>query len=133
MSTGGTGSHRPHSLGPGSCRRCPVTCDRVVNPATCIEGGCPALVSHRDGGRTWMSCSEGVFRAHIDVERFRAMQRTALGFGGLRVEREPLPVCRAVVQRTFAHRGGPCVNPDFLLADAPEGYRVDVAGGGEAG
>ena len=82
------------------------------------------------GGRVWMGCLAGVFAPRIDVARFRRMQRTAMGFGALRIAREPLPVCRCEVQRTFAHRGGPCLNPDFLLADAPGGYRVtNVAGG----
>lgn len=119
------------SAGPGSCRRCPVTCDRVVHPAGCIERGCPALRTHTADGRTWMSCAQGVFRARIDIERFRALQRTAAGFGGLLAEREPFPICHSEVQRTFADRGGPCVNPDFLLSDAPGGYRVRVAGGAE--
>ncbi|MEQ9337051.1 MAG: hypothetical protein RJQ03_07650 [Miltoncostaeaceae bacterium] len=121
-------AHRPHSIGHGSCRRCPVTCDRVVHPAGCFERECPALRTHRSGGRTWIGCAEGVFRTQIDLERFRALQRTVVGFGGLRAEREPLPICSSEVQRTFAHREGTCVNPDFLLSDAPGGYRVQVAG-----
>jgi hypothetical protein len=72
-----------------------------------------------------------VFSAQIDIERFRRMQGTAAGFGGLRLARDPLPVCPVEVQRTFAHRGGACVNPDFLLCDAPGGYEV-LAGTGDA-
>ena len=92
----------------GSCRQCPVSCERVVYPAGCIESGCSR--------RTWMGCLEGVYRAEIDLDGFRRLQRTAAGFGALRATKEPLPMCRCDVERTFEHRSdGPCVNPDFLL------------------
>jgi hypothetical protein len=124
-------SGRLASTGPGSCRQCAVSCDRVVHPAGCLRIECPKLYAHRAGGRTWIGCLAGVFSAQIDIERFRRMQGTAAGFGGLRLARDPLPVCPVEVQRTFAHRGGACVNPDFLLCDAPGGYEV-LAGTGDA-
>ena len=47
------------------------------------------------------------------------------GFGGLRAAREPLPICRSAVERTFEHRGvGRCINPDFLLSGADATYTV---------
>jgi hypothetical protein len=117
------------STGPGSCRQCPVSCERVVYPAGCLRAGCPRLQTERFGGRTWMGCAAGVFAPLIDTERFARMQRTVAGFGALRVAGPPLPICHTEVERTFAHReGGPCVNPDFLLADAPGGYRVEIVG-----
>ncbi len=127
------------STGHGSCRQCAISCERVVYPAGCFESACPRLYMHEAGGRTWMGCVDGVFGVEIDVERFRRLQRTAVGFGALRVAREPLPECRAEVQRTFAHRtGGPCVNPEFLVSAAPDGYvatAVDLEGrdGGDGG
>lgn len=101
----------------GSCRQCPVSCERVVHPAGCVESGCSRLYSYERHGRTWMGCLEGVFGVEIDLEGFRRMQRTAAGFGGLRAAREPLAICRSAVERTFEHRGAThCVNPDFLLS-----------------
>lgn len=118
------------STGHGSCRQCAVSCERVVYPAGCFEARCPRLYLHETGGRTWMGCIGGVFAVEIDVERFRRLQRTAVGFGALRVAREPMPECRAEVQRTFAHRpGGPCVNPEFLVSAAPGGYVATTPGG----
>ena len=70
----------------------------------------------------------------VDLHRFRLLQRTKTGFGGLRAAREPLPVCRTEIERTFEHRSdGPCVNPDFLLSAHRDGYRVTVAPGAERG
>lgn len=107
------------TTGAGSCRQCPVACERVVYPAACLSSGCPRLYVHGEGDDTWIGCMEGVFRAEVNLARLRGMQRTAAGFGGLRAAREPLPMCHTEVERTFAHRpGGMCVNPDFLLSDA---------------
>ena len=76
---------------------------------------------------------EGVFRPEVNLTRLRAMQRTAVGFGGLRAAREPLPMCHTEVQRTFAHRpGAMCVNPDFLLSGALDDEVMTVADAGEA-
>lgn len=111
----------------GSCRGCPVSCERVVYPAGCLESGCARLYSHEEEGRTWFGCVEGVFGAEVDLARFRALQATRTGFGALRAAREPLPICRAGVERTFEHRAdGPCVNPDFLLSASSRAYHVSV-------
>lgn len=109
----------------GSCRQCPVSCERVVQPAGCVEIGCPNMYSYERDGRTWVGCLEGVYRVEIDLERMRRLQRTQTGFGALRAAREPLPMCRATIERTFEHRGvEPCVNPDFLLSGAASTYTV---------
>lgn len=101
----------------GSCRQCPVSCERVVYPAGCIAASCRHLYSYEQEGRTWFGCVQGVFGAEIDLERFSRLQRTAAGFGALRAMREPLAVCRSEVQRTFEHRAErPCSNPGFLLS-----------------
>lgn len=113
----------------GSCRQCPVTCERVVQPAGCVESGCPHLDVHDRDGRAWMGCRAGIFDVEIDVDGFRMLQRTVAGFGGLRAAREPLAVCRSAIERTFEHRGpAACVNPDFLLSGVAD-YRVSTAGG----
>ena len=103
----------------GSCRRCPISCERVVEPAGCLEAGCPRLYSHERDGRTWIGCMEGVYDVEIDLDGLTRMQRTAAGFGSLRVAREPLPICRSAIERTFEHRAAACcVTPDFLLSGA---------------
>lgn len=109
----------------GSCRQCPIACERVVEPAGCIEAGCPRLYSHERDGRTWIGCAEGVYDVEIDLDGFVRLQRTKAGFGALRAAREPLPICRTGVEHTFAHRGAAhCVNPDFLLSGAEADYVV---------
>ncbi len=112
----------------GSCRHCPIACERVVEPAGCIEARCPRLYSHVRDGRTWIGCMEGVYDVEIDLDGFTRLQRTAAGFGALRASREPLPICRSEVERTFEHRAGaPCVNPDFLLSGAATTYTVTAS------
>ncbi|HWH14568.1 MAG TPA: hypothetical protein VNT51_07465 [Miltoncostaeaceae bacterium] len=108
---GGTAERGPA----GSCRMCPVSCDRVVYPSGCVEAGCTRLYTYdTDDGRRVMGCMEKVYRVEIDVEAFQALQRTRAGFGALRVWREPLAVCRCAVEPTFVHRPhGACVNPAF--------------------
>ena len=109
----------------GSCRHCPVSCERVVEPAGCIEIGCPRLYSYERDGGTWVGCLEGVYRVEIDLEGLRRLQRTAAGFGALRAAREPLPMCRSSIEHTFEQRAQePCVNPDFLLSGSDSTYTV---------
>lgn len=104
----------PH--GPaGSCRECPVTCDRLVFPSGCIEAGCDRLYAYEQDGRTVVGCLEKVFGAEIDLDLLKEAETRAPGFGGLRASRAPLPICRCAVDRTFEHRPNPgCSNPDFL-------------------
>lgn len=79
-----------------------------------MESRCERLYIHQREGTTLMGCLEQVFRVEIDVDGFRALQRTRAGFGALRVWREPLGMCRCAVEPTFEHRPhGTCVNPDF--------------------
>lgn len=110
----------------GSCRHCPVGCERVVEPVGCLESGCPRLYSHVRDGRTWIGCMEGVYDVEIDLDGLQRLQRTKIGFGSLRAAREPLPICRSQVERTFEHRvtTAACVNPDFLLSGAATTYEV---------
>ena len=71
--------------------------------------------------------SRALEAVEVDLDGLRRLQRTAAGFGGLRAAREPLPICRAGIERTFAHRGAPaCVNPDFLLSGSEATYTVTV-------
>lgn len=100
----------------GGCRMCAVSCERVVHPAGCIDAGCLRSYSYERDGHLYFGCMEGVFAVEIDRARFDEMEGER-GFGGLRVAKEPLPICRVGVERTFEHRPhGACVNPEFLLA-----------------
>jgi hypothetical protein len=111
----------------GSCRRCPVFCERVVYPAGCIEGGCNRAYAYEEGGRTYIGCLEKVFTVEIDLELLQQAQRTRGGFGAIKTARDPLPMCRTEVETTFAHRAcGGCVNPDFLLSAPRRPYTVTV-------
>ena len=97
----------------GGCRMCAVSCERVVHPAGCIAAGCLRSYSYERDGSTYFGCLEGVFAVEIDRARFDDLEAER-GFGGLRVAREPLAVCRVGVERTFEHRPhGTCVNPGF--------------------
>lgn len=99
----------------GSCRLCPVSCDRLVYPSGCLQGACDRLYAYEEEGRTYVGCVERVFTVEIDLERFREAQATRVGFGGLRVAREPLPMCQCGIDRTYPHRAtGPCSNEEFL-------------------
>ena len=113
-----------------SCRRCSVFCDKVVYPAGCVASGCSRLYSYEEHGRTYIGCLEKVFPVEIDLEMFRRAERSKSGFGGIKVAREPLSVCRCEVQRTFEHRSDrPCVNPDFLLSAPRRPYKVTAKRG----
>lgn len=102
-----------------------MACERTVHPAGCLESGCDRLYSHIRDGRTLIGCLEGIFAVEIDLERFARLERTNVGYGGLRAVRPPLRRCRSEVQYTYPHRGvGPCVNPAFLLASGGSDMEV---------
>ena len=96
------------------CRRCPTFCDRVIAPAACVAQACPSLYSYDDPltGRRYMGCMHKVFATEIDVELFRAAERTRAGFGTVRLAGVPLARCAFEVE---AAREGArtCVNPRF--------------------
>lgn len=114
-----------------SCRRCPVACERVVYPAGCIAASCSRLYAYEEAGRTYIGCLARVYEVEIDLDAFRRLERTKGGFGALRAMREPLPVCRTEIERTFEHRDhGACVNPDFLLSAPHRPYTVTALADG---
>lgn len=113
----------------GECRGCSSFCDRLVDPAGCLEAGCRFLYSYEESstGRTFMGCLQGVFSAEIDVEAFAEAQ-AGEGFGGLKMYAEPLPQCSFSVERAYEGSGPAfeCVNRRFFdWGDAGrEGIRV---------
>jgi len=114
--------------GVASCRKCPVYCERVVQPAGCFEAGCPMLYSYDEDGRRYFGCMQRVFDVEVDMRRFRDLERTRSGFGGLLLAREPLPVCRVGLEQSHPDRAdGPCRDPEFLFTvprRGPDGERV---------
>lgn len=115
----------------GECRQCSAWCDKLVDPAGCIEIGCRYLYSYDDplSGRTFMGCLQKVFKGEIDVEQFADAQASSrAGFGGIKMTGEPLPHCRFRVERSYEGTGPDyeCVNPRFFDChhDGLEGIRV---------
>lgn len=108
----------------GSCRLCPVRCERVVYPGACVAQACPRLYAHRDGDVTWLGCVDKIFGAEVDAERLAQVEAAHPGFGALVADRRPHDFCPAAIDRTFPARAdGPCRNPSFTegLPDAPDG------------
>lgn len=108
------------------CRRCLTYCDRVIAPATCVRAGCEYLYSYDDplSGRRFMGCVHGVFGTEIDVELFDEAERSRLGFGTVKLAREPLRRCAFTVERAHERAIGPdfdCVNRRFQ--DFPDSGR----------
>jgi hypothetical protein len=100
------------------CRQCSTFCDRVIRPATCVAAGCPSLYQYDDQltGRRFMGCLHKVFATEIDVDLFRAAERTRAGYGAVKLAGVPLRRCEFEVERAF-EAGAPssaCVNPRFF-------------------
>jgi hypothetical protein len=101
------------------CRRCGTFCDRVIRPATCVAARCTSLYEYDDPltGRRYMGCLMQVFATEIDVDLFRAAERTKLGFGTVRLANAPLRRCRFEVEQAYDGRGLEayrCVNKAFF-------------------
>jgi hypothetical protein len=113
----------------GECRQCHAFCDKLVDPAGCIEMGCGFLYTYDDplSGRRYMGCVNKVFKGEIDVEAFNAAERSG-GFGGIKMTGEPLPQCRFRVERAYEGEGPEfeCTNRRFFdCADTgPDAVRV---------
>src|SRR5215212_6826639 len=98
------------------CRKCSTFCDRVIRPSTCIASNCPALYHYDDPltGRRFMGCLHKVFATEIDVELFRAAEKTKSGFGAVKLAGAPLRRCQFQVERAFERQGCDCVNRRFF-------------------
>jgi hypothetical protein len=103
----------------------------VIAPATCIADNCPNLYTYDDplSGRRYMGCVQQVFASEIDVELFRAAERTRPGFGTVRLANAPLRRCRFTVEQAYDGHGIEayrCVNKRFFdwPDAAPDAVRV---------
>ena len=91
----------------GECRQCRTFCDKLVNPAGCLEMGCKFLYTYEDvrtGGR-FMGCMNKVFSAEIDFDLFLLAERAREGFGGIKMTGSPLPHCQFSVERAYEGDG----------------------------
>src|SRR5918994_4096382 len=116
-----TGQRQESAARVGECRQCSAWCDKLVDPAGCIEIGCRYLYSYDDplSGRTFMGCLQKVFKGEIDVEQFADAQASSrAGFGGIKMTGEPMPQCQFRVERSFEGHGPDyeCVNKRFFDA-----------------
>jgi hypothetical protein len=113
------------------CRRCDVHCDKVVYPAACLEAACPFLYAYEEHGRTFVGCMQKVYDVEIDLDLLREAQGAKPGFGAVRAQRQPLPMCRSEVSACYEHRSGDlgCVNPEFFeLPQESPSFRVIARG-----
>ena len=86
------------------CRRCEVHCDKVVYPGACLARSCPFVYSYEAWGHTYVGCMQKVYAVEIDLDMLRAAERRQAGFGAIRAVRQPLPMCHAEVEQTYASR-----------------------------
>ena len=113
------------------CRRCDVHCDKVVHPAGCLEAACPFLYAFHEHGRTYVGCMQKVFGVEIDLELLEEAQGDRAGFGAVKAQRQPLPMCRAEVSECYEQRTGElgCLNPEFFeLPQGTPAFRVIARG-----
>jgi hypothetical protein len=109
------------------CRRCQVHCDKVVYPASCVDRACPFMYAFRERGRTYIGCMQKVFEVEIDLELLQEAERRRGGFGAVKTNRRPLPMCDVEVSSCYESKGDElgCVNPEFFeLPDGKPSFRV---------
>jgi len=97
------------------CRRCEVHCDRVVYPGACIARGCPFVYAYEAWGHTFMGCLHKVFDVEIDVDVLEELEGRREGFGAIKAQRVPLPMCHSEISACYGHRLDElgCRNPEF--------------------
>jgi hypothetical protein len=96
------------------CRRCDVHCDKVVYPSACVARSCPFLYSFEELGRQYVGCMQKVFGVEIDLLLLLEAEEGE-GFGAVRANRRPLPMCHVEVESCYEARADElgCVNPEF--------------------
>ncbi|HEX8101229.1 MAG TPA: hypothetical protein VF533_01320 [Solirubrobacteraceae bacterium] len=105
------------------CRQCSTFCDRVISPATCVAAECAFLYQYDDplSGIRYMGCMQKVFATEIDVEMFRAAERSRAGYGAVKLANPPLRRCQFEVEQAYAPGADDapaCQNRRFF--DAPD-------------
>lgn len=109
------------------CRRCAVSCEKVVYPGACLERSCPFVYAYEAWGHTYVGCMQQVYAAEIDLDLLRAAEARSEGFGGIRATGSPLPMCKVEVEACYPSRAEDlgCRNPEFHeLPRARPSFRV---------
>jgi hypothetical protein len=109
------------------CRHCAVHCDKVVHPGACLRMECPFVYTYEAWGHTYMGCMQKVFSVELDLDLLEAAESERGGFGGVRANRPPLPMCEVEVVPCYASRADEigCRNPEFYeLPRARTSFRV---------
>lgn len=98
-----------------ACRHCEVHCEKVVYPAACVGMSCPFVYAYEAWGHTYVGCLQKVFEVEIDLNLLEAAEATRGGFGAVRAQRAPLPMCEVEVVETYGQRADElgCRNPEF--------------------
>jgi hypothetical protein len=98
------------------CRHCEVHCDKVVYPAACLERACPFVYAYEEFGHTYMGCMQKVFSVEIDLDLLKAAERRRAGFGAVKAQGMPLPMCKVEVESCYESRIDDlgCRNPEFF-------------------
>ena len=104
----------------GECRECRTFCDKLIDPAGCMEMGCRFLYTYEDaatGGR-FIGCVNKVFGGEINLDLFLLAEAGRGSFGGIKMTGEPLPQCQFSVEKAYEGEGPAyeCVNKRFYDA-----------------
>ncbi len=104
----------------GECRECRTFCDKLIDPAGCMEMGCRFLYTYEDaatGGR-FMGCMNKVFGGEINLDLFLVAEAGRGSFGGIKMTGDPLPQCQFSVEKAYEGQGPAyeCVNKRFYDA-----------------
>src|SRR3954452_6057086 len=71
----------------GECHQCNTFCDKLINPAGCLQMGGKFLYTYEDartGGR-FIGGMNTVFGPEIDFDLFLLAERSREGFGGIKM------------------------------------------------
>jgi hypothetical protein len=98
-----------------ACRHCDVHCEKVVYPGACLRTACPFVYAYEAWGHTYVGCLHKVFGVEIDLELLEAAESGRAGFGAVRAQRAPLPMCEVEIVETYGSRADEigCRNPEF--------------------
>ncbi len=97
------------------CRRCEVHCEKVVYPGACLARSCPFVYAYEAWGHTYIGCMQKVYEVEIDLDKLKALEAHATGFGAVKAQRAPLPMCKVEVAECYEARTDElgCRNPEF--------------------
>ena len=76
---------------------------------------CPFVYAYEAWGHTYVGCMQKVYGVEIDLELLEQAEAGHGGFGAVRAQRAPLPMCEVEVVGTYPHREDDlgCRIPEF--------------------